>query len=484
MSEDDLKGKTIRNISYNAAGKAVTLALVSISNIILARILVPNDYGIVAFANVIVGLLWLFNDFGVNTAVVQKPSLGKKDLYTAFSVKIGLGCAAACVGLIMAPLATFFFDNADVVNVIRVLCANFILAVFCFIPGVLMTRELEYKQLTVIAVVSTASGTLVSIIMAIAGYRYWSLVGSVVMISIVNAILYNVMKPVRIKISYDHRIAKNIMIFGGSVLLSRVVIYGIFNSDNFIIGALNGADVLGYYALAFNWGAFVCTLASSVVLSVLFPTFSRIQGDRKKLCLWYLAVIEKIAFFGVVSYVILFVVAREFLIEILGGGTDKWMQSSSCLRIFCAYGLIRILLEPIGSVCMAIGKPGTILKANLLAVVFQIAFIYPVLKSFGIEGVAVLVTVAYSLQYFIYVKETYKQIGLKGSDVVERIWSSLILIPVASLAMLDKYHEYTMVWLIGKVVLTAVICVSVHGVITKWKLEKEVRVLLASRHTA
>jgi O-antigen/teichoic acid export membrane protein len=347
-----------------------------------------------------------------------------------------------------------------------------------------MTRELEYKKITVISVIAAALGALVSIVMAISGYRYWSLVASVVIISIVNAILYNILKPAPIRISYNRAIARNIMVFGGSVFLARVAVYGIFNSDNFIIGALKGADGLGYYALAFNWGAFVCTLASSVVLTVLFPTFSKIQGDRRKLCSGYLKVMENIAFLGVVSYVILFVVATDFLREILGGGTDKWMQSLNCLRIFCVYGLIRILLEPIGSVCMAIGKPGTIFKANLLAVVFQMSFIYPVLKSFGIEGVAVLVTVAYSLQYFIYMKETYNQIGLKSSDVVRRIWPSMILLPLASLAMLDKYHDYTMFWLIAKAALTAVLCITLHGVITKWKLEKEIRYLLFNRYVA
>jgi lipopolysaccharide exporter len=478
MQEQDLKRKTVLNVSYNATGRATIVFVQLISNVVLARTLLPGDFGIVGFANIIVGLLWAFNEFGVNTAITQKANLERTDLYTGVTIKFGIGLLTTCIALMMAPLAHLFFDSAEVVNVIRALSVNFILAGFCFIPGVLMARELEYKKITLINVISAALGASISILMAISGYGYWSIVISAIIVSVVNVFLYNIFKPFPIRFQYDYIAAKATLVFGGSVFLSKVVMHVLFNSDNFAIGSLKGANELGYYALAFNWGAFVSILSGSVVLSVLFPTFSNIQEKRDKIRGGYLKVIEYVALFGTVSYVTLFVVGREFLTGILGGGTDKWLQSLNCLRIFCAYGLIRILLEPIGSVCLAIGRPGTMLRANVLAASVQIAFVYPALKTFGIEGVAILVTVAYGLQYVVYIKETFDQIGLELSDVVRRVLPSFILLPLASLAILDKFHQYTMLWLITKATFTLASCIILHGLITKWRLEKDIGVLL------
>jgi O-antigen/teichoic acid export membrane protein len=478
MQGYDLGQKTVLNVSYNTAGRATTLAVLSISNIILMRTLSADDYGVFGFANIFVNFMWMFNDFGVNTVLVQRSSLEQGDMHVAFSIKFVIGLLTTCIVLMMAPLTKLFLNNAEVADVIRVLSVNFILAIFCFIPQVLLTRKLDYKKLTLVSVVSTTLGAVVSILMAKGGYSYWSLVGSAITISVVNLVMYNMAEPFRIRFRYKHEVGKELMVFGGSVFLARVVVYFLFNSDNFTIGSVKGTADLGYYATAFNWGALVCTLASSIVLSVLFPTFSQIKNDKGRLRSGYLRVIEYIALIGIVSNMVLFVVARDFLIGVLGSGTEKWMQSLSCLRIFCLYGVIRILLEPIGSVCLAIGRPGTMLKANLVAVCVQIAFVYPVLKTFGIEGVAVLITVAYGLQYFIYISETYNEIGLTTSDVLKRILPSVVLLPLASLAILDHFHQYTMLWLITKIAFTLGSCMILHGIITKWRLEKEIGVLV------
>jgi O-antigen/teichoic acid export membrane protein len=132
------------------------------------------------------------------------------------------------------------------------------------------------------------------------------------------------------------------------------------------------------------------------------------------------------AFISIIINVSLFVLSKEFLYFILGHSSGKWLPAADALRLLCIYGAVRSLLEPVGSVIMAIGRTSLFVKATMLAAILEIIFVFPALKYYGIEGVAVLVTLSYASQYLIYFPALKRDIDLHYSDVFKAVKPALI----------------------------------------------------------
>jgi O-antigen/teichoic acid export membrane protein len=322
----------------------------------------------------------------------------------------------------------------------------------------------------------------VAVTMALMGFKYWSLVIASLVMSLSSCVMINILHPVRYRIAFSRDAAVSFINFGGNVFLAGFIVFLIFNADNFLIGAVMGADSLGYYSLAFNWGSMACTMISSIVLSVLFPTFSKMQGDRERLKSSYLKVVQYISFGGVLVNMTLFVVSRDFLFLVLGHHTDKWMPALTALRILCFYGVARLLLEPVGQVVMALARTDVLRQANLFAAALELAALYPVLHFLGIEGVALLVTVAYVAQYAFYYQCLRSELKINFKELVACIapalWGMLFLFLLFLVAEVAGSGSY-LVFIIKSAACVGAYLVT-YGVASRWRLYKEMRTLASS----
>jgi len=465
-------------MSYSLIGKLSASTVQFVTNIILSRILGASDFGIFNISNIFNNMLGQFNEFGINTALVQKAKLNDKDISTALVLKALISISLTVITYNLAPFAARYFNNAAITDVIRVTSINFTLSIFFFVPNVLLVRSLNFKTIAKINTYATIVTSIFTIILANYGYGYWSLVYSVIINSILNIILFNIGKFDIIDLGFDRNTANHIIKFGGSVLLTKVIVQTIFSSDNFIIGHIEGTERLGYYSMAFNWGAIFCGLVYTVVSGVIFPTFSKLQNDMQLLRQGYLKIIGFSALLGSVIYITLFVVARDFVIGVLGSGTNKWAESITCLRIFCVYGALRIVLEPIGGICLVIGQPSILLKANLLAVIIQITFLYPVLKLYSLEGVAILVTLSYLSQYIVYSWYVLPKVNITNKDIIRCVLPVIALLPFTLLVLSDGYVNYNPYLMILKAFLSVTGCFVVHSILTNWRYVKEIHSII------
>jgi len=470
---NEVKKAAVKNISYNLVGKIVTSIIQFAGNIFITRLLVASDFGIYSFASIINNLLLSFNDFGINPALIQKKDINEKELNTGFLIKICLGCIIALLAIILAPFAANFIDNKAIVNVIRVCSINFILSAFWLVPSVLLVRDGQFIIINKISVYATILTTVCSVLLAYNGYGYWSLVLPTLINTVILVVMYNLWKPFKFNISYDRVFASYIFKFGSSVFLSKVIIQVLISSDNFIVGYIAGSAKLGYYALAFNWSSMLCGIAYTSIQTVIFPTFSKYQDDLNFIKQGYIKLIKYSALLGALSYVTLFVISRDFLVGILGSGSDKWIESLPCLRIFCFYGFIRMILEPFVSICMAIGKPDIVLKANITAVIFQSLLLYPAVSIYGLEGAAIVVTIAILIQYAVYSSIVYKTLKISITDISKVVYPVIILIPITAITYSDTLWNYNLTNMLLKIVITITLCIYIHGKITRWELEKE-----------
>jgi O-antigen/teichoic acid export membrane protein len=253
--------------------------------------------------------------------------------------------------------------------------------------------------------------------------------------------------------------------------------------DNFIIGTVAGASQLGYYAIAFNWGAMVASIMGAVVFGVLFPTFSRMRNDPAKMKQGYLKIIQYTALLSILCNVGLFCVADNFLLSVLGKGTDKWLPSLDTLRILCVYGVMRALIEPAASLMMAQGETRIPFKAGLMVALIELILVYPAIRFGSIEVVGAVVVLAYICQLVIYLPalKQMNQIGI--CELVALIWPAV----VAGSCMIFIYVVFNgyMAQGLGKLAISiSVLTISylvIYGVLTRWKVYLQFKDLVITR---
>lgn len=478
-----LAAQTIKNIGYRGFARGVTFALQAVTSIILAQHLTPKDFGIINFAMIFVAFITRFNELGIGSALIQDKNLDERAINTAFSIRLILGGMAFLSALGVSFLAAVSFGDPAVGGVIRILSFNFLISSIGFIPHILMIKALDFRRWVWPFMGAAVVRTLVACTLAIQGFGYWSVVIAEVSSTSIQAILYRIVGKRRERPTWDKEKAKELLKYGLPLFSSGLVTFALFNADNFIIGSVAGAAILGYYALAFNWGSMISGLVGEVVHSVLFPTFAKLQDQPGKLATAYHKVMGQLSVIGILGYVVLFACAERFLVLVLGRGGDKWLPSCNALRILCLYGIVRLLLEPVGNVYLALAHTKLLFRANLIAAACQIALVYPAIKFGTIELVSIVVTACYALQWFVYWPSMRKILGLSLKGMTRLLLPSIAAgIATAGLGLyLDSVLPKGFGGVALLVIATGLCFLALQGLLSSWSWLKECHQLLAAR---
>jgi len=475
---DNIIDKIAKGVAYNAISRILIVAIQAVTSVALARILSSSDYGIFAFAGIFMSFFSQFSDFGLSSALIQRKNLEKSAINTAFTIRNLAALVIVLLAIIISFIVPIFYEYPNIAWIIRLLALNFILNSFGFISATLLKRDLNFVGLNLATLISTITGSCISVYLAYNGYGYWSLVIASIISTLVHTSLICLLKPCKLKYELNVNEYYKLWNYGGSLFISGIMAYVIFNGGNFIVGSVQGASALGIFSIALDWGTKIPTVLSVTVISVLFPAFSRIIDDVKMLTDTYIGTLQYVSFISILANITLICVAEDFLVSILGGGTDKWIQATNCLRILCLYGIVRSVLEPVGSVVMALGETRVLLKAVTVAAAVQSVLLYPVLLLFDVEGVALLILASYSMQYPIYFKFLERRIGISPISFFRAVSKPLmcsvtfaVLYLVIEASIINKSSALTVL----KMIIYAVVYIVAYGYVTKFKFLNDFR---------
>jgi O-antigen/teichoic acid export membrane protein len=465
------KARTFRNILYTSLGRGLTLVCTGLTSLVVARNLTPSDYGVVGFAGIVISFLSQFSDIGVGNAVIRRPEITQRNLDTALTLKILLGCGAFVIALLIAPFSHHFFEHPATGNVIRVLGLNFLISSIGFVPSVMLTREMNYRALMVPGVLSAVVQCILAVTLVLHGWSFWAVVVASVGATLTSGIILQLAKRFPIRLSFDWTIAQEYLRFGIPLFASGVLGFLIFNLDNLLVGASMGSAQLGYYALAFTWGSFICGLLFSTVNGVLFPAFSAIQNDLEAARRWYLKTVELVAFIAVIANGALFANAPCFLVTFLGKGSSKWLPATMALRILCVYGVLRAVTEPLAPFLLARGRTKTLLYASTLAGTVEVALLLLALRLGRIEMVAGAVLIAYASQTVIYLPYLRREYSIGLKDIIAKIWPVIPAFGMGWLitALLPSSFGDTFNTLCIRGLLTASVVGLTHGIFSRFR---------------
>lgn len=386
-----LKDQTIRAFLWVSSARMVSQTFSWLISILLARLLLPADFGLVALAWVVVGFLDLINELGIGAAIVQKKDLAPADSHTMFW--LSLGAAIVFYGLTYgaAPWIALFFEKEALSSLVRVLALTVILGGMRTVPFNLLTKELVFSKRSVAEFCSVVAGGAVSVTLALSGHGVWSLAYGTLAQQVILTVLVFAFAGWRPRWMFAWERARGLLRFGTAIMSSRVLWYTYISSDAMIVGKLLGDKLLGYYSMAMQLSMLPMQKVTGIVNQVAFPVFSRLQDDREALKTYFLKITRSVALLTFPTMMGLFLVSDSLITTLL---TDKWLPAVGIFKLLCVSGALKSIDAIIPNLLMAKGKPEAVVRYNIVCLLtLPPAFL--VGSWFGLTGVGYAWIVTY-----------------------------------------------------------------------------------------
>lgn len=423
-----------RNLGYVGTTHIFTLLIRTITLLILARLLIPDDFGIVAIGLFVLNALNQISDLGVMSAIIHKQDGREKAISTGFFMRFGFGlCAYLAIALTVPYWATMFGNDA-IIDVVRVISLSIIISSFGFGSLIKLNLALDFKKISIAQGIMNLVYGVVAVASAFMGYGYWSMVYGELFSWLVWAIVIYILAPWHITFGFDLYLAKDLLNYGKHILASALVIFAITNLDDVIIGTTLGLWILGLYYIAYKWGTIAATQLTQVVNRVMFPTYSKIRENPEVLKSAYLKTLHYVTFLSIPISVGLIVIASDFITYVIG---RKWMPALLPLILLCVFGLLRSISANSGSVFKAVGRPDMLFKISLTSLFLKLIMIFSVIYlGFGIVGVAFAVTSSsiFITQVNVYYSCKYTRSSVR--EVLTSLWSPSVSSVVMAITLL------------------------------------------------
>lgn len=392
----NLKQQAVSGVKWTGISRAFSALLQFGTTAVLAHLLDPSDFGLMAMILVVSGFVRAFADAGISNALIYRQDATDEQLSSLYWLNVIAGVTMCLIVLAARPLIVAYYREPRISVYLSVVAVQFVISALGQQFKMLVQKELRFRTLSAIEITASGIASVSAMSTAILGWGVWSLV----LHSIILASMTSLMC-----ISWAARSGKlpglhfrradlhGFVGFGLCQMGERSINYLSANVDNLIIGRFLGAEALGYYSLAYQLISFPRARFNPIITQVAFPVFSKVQHDNGVLRRAYLRVVSYVATFAFPTLAGMFVVAPLFVQVVYG---KAWLPAVAVIRILCIVGAVKAQGNPIGSLLLSKGRADIGFYWNLFVVV-AMSIANWIGARWGIEGVAwsTLVVVAF-----------------------------------------------------------------------------------------
>lgn len=332
----DIKSKAFSGVIWSFVQRFGSMSISFVSNIVLARLLTPDDYGTIGMLMIFIAVANTFVDGGFGSALIQKKEPTKEDYSTIFWWNMILSVVIYCLLFICSPLISKFYNLPILSDVLRVQGLILIINALSIIQQNQLRKKLMFKRLSLVTIISASLSSVVAIILASLGWGVWTLVAQQLLLSLFTAILLWIMNKWYPNFVFSKRSFKQLFGFGGFILGSNLINTLCNNVQGLLIGKFFTPATLGYYTQAFKLEQVLSTSIASVVEQVSYPVLSEVQDDNYVLKRLLKKLTLAIAFVTTPILLIFVVIAQPLIVLLY---SDKWLPSVEFFQIFCVAGI-------------------------------------------------------------------------------------------------------------------------------------------------
>lgn len=383
-----LRQKTISGLSWTGFSQISKQAIQFIITVILARLLSPDDFGLLGMATVFTGFMTIFSEMGVSSALIQKQDTTEEHYSSAFWLNVIAGIVLTGLLFVLAPFIAVFYSRPELTAILRVMSLNFVLSSFTIVQQAILSKEMNFKALAIRDLLAVVGSGVLGVSLAINGFGIWSLVFQFLAFSLINSVLLWVLSLWRPKPVVSFAAIKSIFGFSMNLTGFNLVNYFSRNVDYLLVGKFLGSEALGFYTLAYKLMLVPLQNFSVVIAKVTFPAFSKVQSNLELIRSTYLKMVRLIGLFAFPLMIYLFYVAEDFVIIAFG---MKWEPSIAIIHIMCFCGMIQAVGTTVGNIRLALGESRLHFQLGILNAIIVAICISLALPA-GIKAVALIYT--------------------------------------------------------------------------------------------
>lgn len=428
-----LISQTIKGIAWLLGSRAWYQLIHFFVSIILARLLIPEDYGLLGMALVFTNFLITLSDFGLTSAIVQKMEISEEQLSSIFWFDIFVGIGCACILTLASPLIATFYSEPRLTMILGVLSLNFILLNGNVVPFAQAQKTLQFGKITKINAIAVLMSGLISIVAAYFGLKVWALVLQTLSSSLILLFLFWVKSGFRPKFHFRWQDLKGIWQYSINLLGFSVTNYFSRNADYMIVGHFLGSAPLGLYTLAYNLMLFPISNLVGVINQAVFPALAKLQDVPEKIADAYIKSCQYLGFLTIPSMAGLAILSKEAILSIYG---PKWLESSSVLSLLCLVAIFQPFTSLVGVVFLARGFTKWLFRWSLVVTpIMIVSFLLGI--NWGIKGVATGYLIAQVMVLLLGMPIMYKKAGVSVNALLDALkipaLGTLVMAPIVYL---------------------------------------------------
>lgn len=335
MSNNTLKEKTVNGAGWSAIDNVAQLGVSFVVSIVLARLLSPDDYGLLGIVAIFTNICATIINGGFGSALIRKKDTTENDYNTVFIVNLVASFILYALLFFLAPLFAIFFGRSELVSLTQVSSIGIIIGSLAIVQQARLTKEIDFKTQTYITIISSLISGVVGIVIALCDYGVWSLVWQGLISQILKTLLLWYFKRWRPVFQFSLESFKELFGFGWKLMVGRLIDTVWKELNQFVVGKYYNPATLGQYTRANQFSQLFSINLTTVVDRVTFPVLSEIQDDNERMLNAYRRIIKITMFIAAVCMFALAAISEPLIYCLIG---PKWHEASEYLPLICIAG--------------------------------------------------------------------------------------------------------------------------------------------------
>ena len=369
MIEGSLKKKTVKGFGWSAVDNITRFGVSFVVSIILARLLSPEEYGLIGILTIFIAIFEAIVDSGFTNALIRKQNATDTDYSTVFYTNFVLSIVLAAVLFFCANPISVFFERPELISLTQVMSSVVILNALSLVQRVRITKALDFKTQTKITFISSVTSGIIGIVMAYMGYGVWALVGQQISNQFLSALLFWIYNKWIPRVVFSWVSFMEMWSFGSKLLASCLIDTAWKEIYQVVIGKCYSPDTLGLYTRAKQFSSLCSSNLATVIQRVTYPVLSGIQDDIPRLKQVYKRIIKTTMLLSFVLMLGMAAIAKSMIIVLIG---DHWLGCVPMLQIICISGMLYPLHSLNINMLQVQGRSDLFLKLEIIKKIFAV----------------------------------------------------------------------------------------------------------------
>lgn len=332
---DSLKDKTVKGVGWSAIDNVAQMGVSFLVSIVLARLLSPDDYGLLGLITIVTAVCTTLVNGGFTTALIRKKDITEDDYNTAFIVNLALSLLLYVIVYASSPFIADFFNREELVSLTRVASLGLIAGALSLVPQTRLTKRIDFKAQTKITLIASVTSGVLGIAMALLGFGVWSLVAQTLSNQVLRTILLWAIDRWIPKFRFSKASFQELFGFGWKMMLSGLLDTVWKELYQVVVGKFYSPATLGQYTRGNQFSQLLSSNLTNVVQRVTYPVLSNIQDDKERMVSAYRRIIKTTMFITAVGMFFLGAISEPLLYCLIG---PKWHEAATYLPLICISG--------------------------------------------------------------------------------------------------------------------------------------------------